>query len=54
MLARAQVEQTVRNDVSSTKVRLFIRKGMSVKYLIPTVVIRYINRHGLYVTRANT
>ncbi|GAA5983698.1 hypothetical protein JCM10908_000384 [Rhodotorula pacifica] len=42
------VEQTVRNDVSSTKVRLFIRKGMSVKYLIPTVVIRYINRHGLY------
>lgn len=43
-----QVEQTVRNDVSSTKVRLFIRKGMSVKYLIPTVVIRYINHHGLY------
>ncbi|GAA5881216.1 hypothetical protein JCM3774_000656 [Rhodotorula dairenensis] len=42
------VEQTVRNDVSSTKVRLFIRKGMSVKYLIPTVVIHYINRHGLY------
>ncbi|TNY18333.1 hypothetical protein DMC30DRAFT_412404 [Rhodotorula diobovata] len=44
------VEQTVRNDVSSTKVRLFIRKGMSVKYLIPTVVIRYITRHGLYRT----
>ncbi|GEM07208.1 nicotinamide mononucleotide adenylyltransferase [Rhodotorula toruloides] len=44
------VEQTVRNDVSSTKVRLFIRKGMSVKYLIPSVVIRYINRHGLYRT----
>lgn len=42
------VEQTVRNDVSSTKVRLFIRKGMSVKYLIPTVVIHYINHHGLY------
>ncbi|BGP16215.1 hypothetical protein JCM10213_007072 [Rhodosporidiobolus nylandii] len=44
------VEQTVRNDVSSTKVRLFIRKGMSVKYLIPSVVIRYIQRHGLYRT----
>ncbi|GAA6006773.1 hypothetical protein JCM10207_009092 [Rhodosporidiobolus poonsookiae] len=44
------VEQTVRNDVSSTKVRLFIRKGMSVKYLTPTVVIRYIERHGLYRT----
>ncbi|GAA5820428.1 hypothetical protein JCM11251_005622 [Rhodosporidiobolus azoricus] len=44
------VEQTVRNDVSSTKVRLFIRKGMSVRYLIPNVVIRYIERHGLYRT----
>ncbi|GAA5995987.1 hypothetical protein JCM11641_001805 [Rhodosporidiobolus odoratus] len=41
------VEQTVRNDVSSTKVRLFIRKNMSVKYLIPSVVIRYIQREGL-------
>ncbi|GAA6040879.1 hypothetical protein JCM8097_003164 [Rhodosporidiobolus ruineniae] len=44
------VEQTVRNDVSSTKVRLFIRKGMSVRYLIPNIVIRYIERHGLYRT----
>ncbi|GAA5850919.1 hypothetical protein JCM5353_004949 [Sporobolomyces roseus] len=42
------VDQLVRNDVSSTKVRLFIRKGMSVKYLIPSVAIRYIERHGLY------
>ncbi|CEQ39493.1 SPOSA6832_01044 [Sporobolomyces salmonicolor] len=44
------VDQLVRNDVSSTKVRMFIRKGMSVKYLIPTVVIRYINRHGLFIS----
>ncbi|GAA5908857.1 hypothetical protein JCM6882_005469 [Rhodosporidiobolus microsporus] len=44
------VEQTVRNDVSSTKVRLFIRKGMSVRYLTPNVVIRYIEQHGLYRT----
>ncbi|GAA5900061.1 uncharacterized protein JCM6883_006079 [Sporobolomyces salmoneus] len=42
------VDQLVRNDVSSTKVRLFIRKGMSVKYLIPSVAIRYIERHNLY------
>jgi len=42
-----QVDQLVRNDVSSTKVRLFIRKGMSVKYLIPSVAIRYIERHNL-------
>ncbi|GAA5942165.1 nicotinamide/nicotinic acid mononucleotide adenylyltransferase [Sporobolomyces koalae] len=44
------VDQLVRNDVSSTKVRLFIRKGMSVKYLIPSVAIRYIDRHNLYRT----
>ncbi|GAA6016069.1 hypothetical protein JCM11491_000658 [Sporobolomyces phaffii] len=44
------VDQLVRNDVSSTKVRLFIRKGMSVKYLIPSVAIRYIDRHNLYQT----
>lgn len=30
-----QVDQLVRNDVSSTKVRMFLRKGMSVQYLIP-------------------
>ncbi|GAA5881742.1 hypothetical protein JCM16303_006435 [Sporobolomyces ruberrimus] len=42
------VDQLVRNDVSSTKVRLFIRKGMSVKYLIPSAAIRYIDRHDLY------
>ncbi|KDE08788.1 nicotinate (nicotinamide) nucleotide adenylyltransferase [Microbotryum lychnidis-dioicae p1A1 Lamole] len=42
------VDQLVRNDVSSTKVRMFLRKGMSVEYLIPGVVIKYIQRHGLY------
>ncbi|ORY81776.1 hypothetical protein BCR35DRAFT_303913 [Leucosporidium creatinivorum] len=44
------VDQLVRNDVSSTKVRMFLRKGMSVQYLIPGVVIKYIKRHGLYRT----
>ncbi|KAI5477029.1 hypothetical protein MNV49_006905 [Pseudohyphozyma bogoriensis] len=42
------VEQLVRNDVSSTKVRLFLKKGMSVLYLIPSEVVRYIERMGLY------
>jgi len=41
-------EQLVRNDVSSTKVRLFLRKQMSVEYLIPGIVVKYINMHGLY------
>jgi nicotinamide mononucleotide adenylyltransferase len=42
------VNQPVRNDVSSTKVRLFLSRGMSVRYLIPYPVIQYINHHGLY------
>ncbi|CAH7677097.1 hypothetical protein BY996DRAFT_4577589 [Phakopsora pachyrhizi] len=46
------VPQLVRNDVSSTKVRLFIRKGMSVAYLTPSLVIKYINQHGLYLDEA--
>lgn len=42
------VPQLVRNDVSSTKVRLFVRKGMSIEYLLPGCVSKYIRRHGLY------
>ena len=42
------VPQLVRNDVSSTKVRLFVRKGMSIEYLLPGAVSKYIRRHGLY------
>lgn len=42
------MDQLVRNDVSSTKVRMFIRKGLSVEYLIPQVVVKYIKDHGLY------
>lgn len=43
------IKQLIYNDISSTKVRLFIRRGMSVQYLIPNSVIRYIQDHGLYV-----
>jgi len=43
------VRQTIQNDVSSTKVRLFLRRGMSVRYLIPACVIRYIDQNGLYL-----
>ncbi|KAH8816203.1 hypothetical protein F5884DRAFT_664821 [Xylogone sp. PMI_703] len=32
------MEQIISNDVSSTKIRLFLRRGMSVQYLIPTPV----------------
>jgi nicotinamide mononucleotide adenylyltransferase len=42
------IKQLIYNDISSTKVRLFIRRGMSVQYLLPNSVIRYIQEHGLY------
>lgn len=43
------IKQLIYNDISSTKVRLFIRRGMSVQYLLPNLVIRYIHEHKLYV-----
>ncbi len=43
------ITQLIYNDISSTKVRLFIRRGMSVQYLLPNSVIRYIQEHGLYI-----
>lgn len=51
-----QVEQTVLNDVSSTKVRLLLRKEYSVRYLLPESVVDYIEENGLYsrsMTRSN-
>ncbi|KAJ3110711.1 hypothetical protein HDU96_006343 [Phlyctochytrium bullatum] len=42
------VKQYIHNDISSTKIRLFIKRQMSVKYLLPDPVIDYIRRHNLY------
>ncbi|KKK19051.1 hypothetical protein P175DRAFT_0505775 [Aspergillus ochraceoroseus IBT 24754] len=42
------IQQLIQNDVSSTKIRLFLRRDMSVRYLIPTPVIEYIEQHNLY------
>jgi len=42
------IHQLIQNDVSSTKVRLFLRRGLSVRYLIPAPVVDYIEQHGLY------
>lgn len=39
----------IHNDVSSTKVRLFLRRGLSVRYLIPAGVVDYILQNGLYM-----
>lgn len=43
------IKQLIYNDISSTKVRLFIRRNMSVQYLAPSSVIRYIYEHRLYL-----
>lgn len=42
------IAQLVANDVSSTKVRLFFRRGLSVQYLLPASVIDYIEQNNLY------
>ncbi|KAI9740840.1 MAG: hypothetical protein M1818_004445 [Claussenomyces sp. TS43310] len=43
------IPQLIQNDVSSTKIRLFLRREMSVRYLIPSSVIEYIEEQGLYL-----
>ncbi|KAL8959870.1 MAG: hypothetical protein Q9193_003335 [Seirophora villosa] len=42
------IQQLIQNDVSSTKIRLFLKREMSVRYLVPAPVINYIEEHGLY------
>ncbi|KAI9855921.1 MAG: hypothetical protein M1813_009355 [Trichoglossum hirsutum] len=42
------INQLILNDVSSTKIRLFLRREMSVRYLIPAPVIQFIDDNGLY------
>lgn len=33
------INQVIQNDISSTKVRLFLKKDLSVRYLIPDPVV---------------
>ncbi len=42
------IQQLIQNDVSSTKIRLFLRRGMSVQYLIPAPVVEYIEQNHLF------
>lgn len=42
------IQQLVQNDISSTKIRLFRRRDMSIRYLVPEPVVGYIEAHGLY------
>ncbi|XP_005732956.1 nicotinamide/nicotinic acid mononucleotide adenylyltransferase 1 [Pundamilia nyererei] len=42
------VREWVTNDISATHVRRSLRRGQSVRYLLPDSVIHYIKEHGLY------
>ncbi|CAZ84078.1 unnamed protein product [Tuber melanosporum] len=42
------VRQLIANDISSTRIRQFLRWGMSVQYLLPSCVIEYLREHQLY------
>ncbi|KAL4864631.1 hypothetical protein BDV12DRAFT_9857 [Aspergillus spectabilis] len=48
------IQQLIQNDVSSTKIRLFLRRDMSVRYLIPDPVINYIYENNLYMDDGTT
>lgn len=43
------IPQLIQNDVSSTKIRLFRKRGKSIRYYIPDQVVDYIYEHNLYV-----
>lgn len=43
------IPQLIQNDVSSTKIRLFRKRGKSIRYYIPDQVVDYIYEHDLYV-----
>jgi nicotinate-nucleotide adenylyltransferase len=45
---RVYLKEILFLDISSTKVREVIEKGESVRYLIPSEVEAYIQKHGLY------
>ncbi|XP_015838667.1 nicotinamide/nicotinic acid mononucleotide adenylyltransferase 3 isoform X1 [Tribolium castaneum] len=42
------VTEWIQNEVSSTKIRRALRRGESIKYLIPEKVVDYIHKHNLY------
>ncbi|KAM8851263.1 nicotinamide/nicotinic acid mononucleotide adenylyltransferase 3 isoform 1-T2 [Spinachia spinachia] len=42
------VREWVSNETSATEVRRALRRDLSVKYLIPDSVIKYIHQHNLY------
>ncbi|KAL3896579.1 MAG: hypothetical protein SGCHY_003987 [Lobulomycetales sp.] len=46
------IKQFIHNDISSTKIRLFIKRRMSIRYLLPDSVVQYIKENQLYTPLA--
>ncbi|XP_060614922.2 nicotinamide/nicotinic acid mononucleotide adenylyltransferase 1 [Anolis sagrei] len=46
------VEEWVANDISATKIRRALRRGQSVRYLVPDAVLTYIEQHNLYTAES--
>ncbi|XP_068934788.1 nicotinamide/nicotinic acid mononucleotide adenylyltransferase 1 [Petaurus breviceps papuanus] len=42
------VHEWITNDISSTKIRRALRRGQSIRYLVPEPVLQYIDKHNLY------
>lgn len=43
------VKQLIYNDISSTKVRLFVKRNMSIRFLVPDAIIEYIKQNKLFL-----
>jgi nicotinamide mononucleotide adenylyltransferase len=48
------VKQWINNDISSTKIRQALRRNLSIRYLTPDSVVRYIEEHALYKVCTHT
>ncbi len=46
------VREWVTNEISATHVRRALRRGQSVRYLLPDPVVRYIQENSLYNTES--
>ena len=45
---RVQVFPITGVDISATEIRQYVRKGSSIRYLVPKAVMEYIEQHQLY------